>query len=170
MQSRLSTSHKMYLTLILSTVCIFAYQYQLSRARIISSSSNASLQQQQQQQLLQPIEHINVLNRELLKSAEPFDDKETTHAKNVVTASASKLPPTELTTVDVNVADTRQNDVDVAEKRNFQLNNEVAAYDADGEAEDGGEQRDTVVCRENADNNGCHKSGKQVIIIQLIAL
>lgn len=48
------TSHKMYLTFVLSTACIFLYQYQLSKARLITSSSQQSLEvfQMQQSQLL----------------------------------------------------------------------------------------------------------------------
>lgn len=37
------TSYKMYLTLIFSTACICVYQYQLSKARLISSASQQSL-------------------------------------------------------------------------------------------------------------------------------
>lgn len=40
---KMRTSHKMYLTLILSTACIFLYQYQLSKARLLSSSSQQSI-------------------------------------------------------------------------------------------------------------------------------
>lgn len=48
------TSHKMYLTFVLSTACIFLYQYQLSKARLITSSSQQSMEvfQMQQSQLL----------------------------------------------------------------------------------------------------------------------
>jgi hypothetical protein len=83
----------MYLTLILSTACIFLYQYQLSKARLISSSSQQSIVLNEVLQLHQSQLLATKYNRKL-----QLNLVTTTTAKSTTSTTATSTKHSQSTT------------------------------------------------------------------------